>query len=267
MPIALDSNRRFEASGLARGGVTATAVLDSMDERREVNAAVEGEAEVCSSSSTSSIGQNSDLSGRSGSEDEENEVQSKYKGTLDSMEALEEVLPIRRGISNFYKGKSKSFTSLAMAASDSVEDIAKAENAYTRRRRNLLSFNLLWDKSRNSSHRNGGGGISKRPISTSRSTVALAMALSSSESISNTSDDSNSSSYSRSPPSLPPLHPLSRASYNNLAASASSSPLPSPPQQKFSPWRSYSLADLQQGPIPMSNTNPYRSSSASDERQ
>ncbi|KAF5748365.1 serine/arginine repetitive matrix protein 2-like [Tripterygium wilfordii] len=267
MSIAVDSNRRIdiEASGLARGGVAcvpATAVFDSLDERREVNAAVEGEAEVCSSSSTSSIGQNSDLSARSGSEGEdgeENEVQSKYKGTLDSMEALEEVLPIRRGISNFYHGKSKSFTSLAEAASNSVKDIAKAENAYTRRRRNLLGFNLIWDNKRN-----GRGGISKRPISTSRSAVALAMALSSSESISNTSDDSNSSSYSRSPPRLPPLHPLTRASYGNLAVS--SPPLPSPQHKKLSPWRSYSLADLQQSAPRMENTNSYGSLS-SDERQ
>ncbi|KAF5743156.1 serine/arginine repetitive matrix protein 2-like [Tripterygium wilfordii] len=263
MSIALDSSNRridIEASGLARGGVAcvpATAVFDSMHERREV-----AETEACSSSSTSSIWQNRDLSGRSGSDGEDgedNEVQSKYKGTLDSMEALEEVLPIRRGISNFYSGKSKSFASLAEAASNSVKDIAKAENAYTRRRRNLLCFNHIWDKNRNRncSHRNGGGGISKRPISTSRSTLAMAMALSSSESISNTSDDSNS----RSPPRLPALHPpLTRASYNNLA-----SPLPSP-RQKFSPGRSYSLADLQQSTTPTTNTNSY-CSSASEERQ
>jgi hypothetical protein len=57
-------------------------------------------AEECSpssltTSSKSSIGKDSDLSG--GGEDglDENEVQSAYKGALDSMEGLEEVLPIR----------------------------------------------------------------------------------------------------------------------------------------------------------------------------
>lgn len=76
-----------------------------------------------------------------------------------------------------------------------------------------------WDKNRSFSN------ISKRPISCSRSTLALAVAMSSSESISSASEDSNSSpSSSRSPPRLPPLHPQSRAA---------------------SAWRSYSVADLQ----------------------
>lgn len=55
-------------------------------------------APVASSSSSSSLGKNSDVSsGRSVDEgDEENdEAQSSYKGPLDMMEALEEVLPIR----------------------------------------------------------------------------------------------------------------------------------------------------------------------------
>lgn len=49
----------------------------------------------------------------------------------------------RRGISNFYNGKSKSFTSLAdSTTSSSIQDIAKPENAYTRKRRNLGAFKL-----------------------------------------------------------------------------------------------------------------------------
>lgn len=127
----------------------------------------------------------------------------------------------RRGISKFYTGKSKSFTSLADAsAASSIKDIGKQENAYSRRRRNLLAINHIWDKNRSSPHRSNGCGISKKALSSSRSTLALAVAMSSSESISSASDESNS----RSPPPLPPLHPRSRAS----------------------PWRSYSVADLQQ---------------------
>lgn len=118
----------------------------------------------------------------------------------------------RRGISSFYSGKSKSFTSLGEASSAcSIKDIAKQENAYTRRRRNVLAINHVWDKNR---------GNGKRPITSSRSSLALAVAMSSSESIASTSDDSSS----RSPPRLPPLHPRSRGSS----------------------WRSYSVADFEQ---------------------
>ncbi|KAE8658020.1 hypothetical protein F3Y22_tig00116975pilonHSYRG00070 [Hibiscus syriacus] len=122
-----------------------------LKERKE-----EAEDDWRSSSSTttsSSIGRNSDeVSGRSsdGGDCDENEVQSHYKCSLNMMDSLQQVLPMRRGISSFYSGKSKSFTSLADASSaTSIKEMAKPENAYTRRRRNLLAINHLWDKSRN----------------------------------------------------------------------------------------------------------------------
>lgn len=230
MSIAMD---RIEPSGFrgGAGGVACAAVLPAIGNGK--GEPEEEEENWCSSSATSSIGRNSDLSERSttdGDDDgDDNEVQSAYNGPLDMMNSLEEVLPVRRGISSFYNGKSKSFTSLAEAAStSSVKDIAKQENAYSRRRRNLLAINHVWDKSKGSPHRSNGCGIAKRPLSSSKSTLALAVAMSSSESLSSTSDDSNSNSNSNSnsisPPSLPPLHPRSIAS----------------------PWRSYSVADLQQ---------------------
>lgn len=239
MSIAVDStcNIDMDSTGFPRGRlgfVVTSSVFDSPVGRRE-EMAEECSPSSSTTSSSSSIGKNSDLT--DGGEDglEENEVQSAYKGTLDSMEALEEVLPIRRGISNFYNGKSKSFTSLSDASSSpSIKDIAKPENAYTRKRRNLLAFSHVWEKTRSFPYRSG---IAKRPISNSKSTLALAVAMSSSESISSASEDSTSTS--KSPPNLPPLHPRSRASHNNLTS------LPSP-RQNFSPWRSFSLADLQQ---------------------
>ncbi|KAJ6957440.1 hypothetical protein NC653_039403 [Populus alba x Populus x berolinensis] len=241
MSIAVDStcNIDMDSTGFPRGRlgcVVTSSVFESPVGRRE-EMAEECSPSSLTTSSKSSIGKDSDLSG--GGEDglDENEVQSAYKGALDSMEGLEEVLPIRRGISKFYDGKSKSFTILSDASSSpSIKDIAKPENAFTRKRRNLLAFNHFWEKNRGFPHRNG---ISKRPISSSKSTLALAVAMSSSESISSASEDSNSTSASKSPPHLPPLHPRSRASHNNLAS------LPSP-RQSFSPWRSFSLADLQQ---------------------
>ncbi|KAL2489586.1 uncharacterized protein Fot_42878 [Forsythia ovata] len=173
-----------------------------------------------SASESSSIGKNSDISEKSlDNFDENEEVQSSYKGPLDAMDALEEVLPIRRGISRFYNGKSKSFASLADASSASIKNLSKPENAYTRKRRNLLASSIaIWDvKHRSSLLRSNGGGISKRVTNSSRTTLALAVAMSNSES------DKHSTEC------------------NSSGSSSSSSP-----QKNFPVWRSFSLADLQQ---------------------
>ena len=95
----------MEPSGFTRGlvfdspvaeGRVAAAVGDSAA-AKDSNAC-SASASSSSSSSSSSIGKNSDLSVRSSSDGEdceENEAQSSYKGPLEMMEALEEVLPIR----------------------------------------------------------------------------------------------------------------------------------------------------------------------------
>lgn len=48
-----------------------------------------------SSSSSSSIGKNSDVSGGSLDGEDSNEIQSLFKGPLDNLDSLEEVLPIK----------------------------------------------------------------------------------------------------------------------------------------------------------------------------
>ncbi|TKY74851.1 hypothetical protein E2542_SST03615 [Spatholobus suberectus] len=187
----------------------------------------EDEDEHCSSSATSSIGKDSET--ECAAADNDNEAHSADE-PLDTMDSLQQVLPIRRGISKFYDGKSKSFTSLADAVSSpSVKDIAKPESAYTRRRRNLMAFNHIWEKSRNFPSRSNTGGISKRTISSSRSAAALAFAINYDSSSSCASEDSSSSWNSRSPPPFPPLHP------RNQVSSASTGPT-SPTQQSFSAW-------------------------------
>ncbi|KAL3633562.1 hypothetical protein CASFOL_022324 [Castilleja foliolosa] len=165
-----------------------------------------------SNESSSSIGKNSDLSENlmEKSCDDDEEVQSSYnKGALDAMDALEQVLPIRRGISSFYNGKSKSFTILsdASSSSSSIKAIAKPDNAYTRKRRNQLSCSLHWDKTRTSCLKTSNG-ISKRPTGLTRTTtLALGLAMANPQSL---------KIYFDSKPS------------------------------EFSPWKSFSLADLQQ---------------------
>ncbi|XP_073140455.1 protein OXIDATIVE STRESS 3 LIKE 1-like [Henckelia pumila] len=187
------------------------------------------------SSSTSSIGKNSDEESSGGGGEGEEEVQSECKGgALDSLDALEEVLPVKKSISKFYCGKSKSFTSLSDAAScSSMNDITKPENEYSRKRKNLMAYKHFWDRTANHT-RNSHGGIPKRP-NNSRSMLALAA-------ISNCGESSNcetSNSISSSPGcSLPPLPPNARRTiYSELSSS--------PPADKFSSWRSFSLSDLQ----------------------
>ncbi|KDP34020.1 hypothetical protein JCGZ_07591 [Jatropha curcas] len=184
------------------------------------------------SSTTSSIGKDSDFWGSdsSDSEDfkEENEVQSAYKGKCDSTYALEEALPIR----------SKSFVCLAEASCfSSIKEIGKTEDAYTRKRRNVLAHHL-WNKNTSFPRLSDGHGISKRPISSSKSTLALGItnALSRSESIGSTNSDSSSNSR-KSPDSPEPLQLRSMASHNDLVSLRFS-------QQNVTPRRSFSLPEL-----------------------
>ncbi|KAG6504807.1 uncharacterized protein LOC121985557 [Zingiber officinale] len=72
-------------------------------------------------------------------EEEEEEMESKESdGAFCSLDALENSLPIKRGLSNFYSGKARCFTNLADAANASVADLAKRENPFNKRRRLLL---------------------------------------------------------------------------------------------------------------------------------
>lgn len=109
MSIAFHSNRGFDiqTNGFTHAEVTCSLVFDLPEFPPEKGrVAVSGDDAVkesinacsASTSSSSSIGKNSDLSERSssdGEECEENEAQSSYKGPLDVMEALEQVLPLR----------------------------------------------------------------------------------------------------------------------------------------------------------------------------
>ncbi|KAG8087890.1 hypothetical protein GUJ93_ZPchr0010g8396 [Zizania palustris] len=101
------------------------------------------------SSDNSSIGENSSSEkAADGEEEEGEEVESKVKEEgglgihgLGTLESLEDALPIKRGLSNFYAGKSKSFTSLAEAAAKAAaKEIAKPENPFNKRRRVLAAW-------------------------------------------------------------------------------------------------------------------------------
>ncbi|XP_072995438.1 uncharacterized protein [Typha latifolia] len=53
------------------------------------------------------------------------------KGPLYELSSLMEQLPVKKGLSNFYQGKSQSFTSLSDVKC--VEDLAKKESPYRRK--------------------------------------------------------------------------------------------------------------------------------------
>lgn len=78
----------------------------------------------------------------------------------------------RRGLSKFFNGKAKSFSSLANVSS--IEELAKPENPYARRRRTTIG-----DRHKSFPPLSGTSttGISKRPPSHSGSRGGLAMAV------------------------------------------------------------------------------------------
>ncbi|OIW18753.1 hypothetical protein TanjilG_13505 [Lupinus angustifolius] len=182
------------------------------------------------SSSSSSLGRNS-ISSEDSSDREDSgevEVQSLFKSSLDTMNDLEEDLPVKKGISKFYSGKSKSFTCLAEAATVTcVQDIVKPEDPYAKKRKDLLAHNTLINRSR--SYADNVGGISKRP-----GPGGSCLTLSSLGNIGDSEEGKISTSIS--PPCPLPPHPHARRSSANASA-----PCPT----RNPPWRTYSWSDLQ----------------------
>ncbi|KAK1288498.1 hypothetical protein QJS10_CPB19g01894 [Acorus calamus] len=230
MSIALE--RMFTGGIGPRLTAEAAGKLTEDQTFRSPHKAAEEEEGSCSSS----IGRDSDCSetgSDGGGSSEETEVQSSYKGPLDTMDALEESLPIRRSISKFYCGKSKSFTSLADASSSSssTKDLAKPENPFNRKRKIFLSCANISDLHRNIHINPFKGGLSKRPMNSSRSSSPI----------------SSTESHNNHQPRLPPLHPQLKVSELSTATGSNwdDNNNTSPPQKSFSSsLRSYSLSDL-----------------------
>ncbi|KAI4974887.1 transcription initiation factor TFIID subunit 7-like [Hordeum vulgare subsp. vulgare] len=115
------------------------------EELRELEEALSDASSIgAASSDSSSIGEDS-----SSEKEEEEDVESEAKAPVDevlamglgTLESLEDALPSKRGLSNFYAGKSKSFTSLAEAAAKAAaKEIAKPENPFNKRRRVLAAW-------------------------------------------------------------------------------------------------------------------------------
>ena len=98
----------------------------------------------CSNSSSTSIGSDDSFeevtSSPSSSSSSSSSIdhQLAHDDPLSDMSSLFQKLPIKRGLSRYYEGKSQSFTSLANVRS--LEDLAKAENPYNKRLKYSRSY-------------------------------------------------------------------------------------------------------------------------------
>lgn len=137
-----------------RGGVSAQdksvpAALFLADETRRGGSQIGMGLRVSSKSpdesseedSLSSIGESSE--NEEEEEEEDDAVSFQEGGALDSFcSSLEDSLPIKRGLSNHYIGKSKSFGNLMEASNIKAKDLEKAENPFNKRRRLLIANKL-----------------------------------------------------------------------------------------------------------------------------
>ncbi|KAL6911583.1 hypothetical protein ACP4OV_000388 [Aristida adscensionis] len=167
------------------------------------------------------------------------EVQSSYKGSpFDTMDALQEALPFRKGVCKFYNGKSGSFAKAADAAipSPPLKDFPKPDNPSPRKRKGLLPFSFKWSKPQNKEVFPEDNVVNS-PTNCRRMT--LSPAATSSSGSNSGSDDEN---YGSQKPSSRRPH---RRPSNAIGGVFASPPAPRPPQL-FSPRvRSQSMLDLQ----------------------
>ncbi|CAI9110333.1 OLC1v1010339C1 [Oldenlandia corymbosa var. corymbosa] len=112
-------------------------------------------------------------------------------GPLQDMSSLLQELPIKRGLSRHYNGKSQSFTSLANVTS--LEDLAKPENPYNKKLKSCRSYGGLFESHGSTSiHHKGSSSrlISKKTARGSCSSLCV----------------KRNSSFLGSRPPIPPPH-------------------------------------------------------------
>ncbi|KAL2236856.1 uncharacterized protein LOC105164927 [Sesamum indicum] len=93
------------------------------------------------------------------------------RSTLDCLASLEAALPMKRGLSSHYDGRSKTFGNLSELSLDNAKDLGKREHAVNKRRRLLLAHEYR-DKP---FHPGGGddGGSSSSSTMTHTSSMPL----------------------------------------------------------------------------------------------
>ncbi|CAM6116633.1 unnamed protein product [Calypogeia fissa] len=186
------------------------------------------------SSSSSSIGVGGEHSFSSeGSEDNngDGEVQSALRpAALSTLSALEDSLPIKRGLSRYFTGQSKSFGCLSDSLSTSL---AKPANPYARRRKTFVLLSEDRQRTCPPVSRKSASGISKRNSFGNKSNLALAVAMEAAQQEEDDNDNFENDDYDEEDEEEENDHPT---------------PLPRMGLGRFqgnTPSRSYSLSDLQ----------------------
>uniref|UniRef100_A0ACD5YV31 Uncharacterized protein n=1 Tax=Avena sativa TaxID=4498 RepID=A0ACD5YV31_AVESA len=165
------------------------------------------------------------------------EVQSSYKGPFDTMDALQEALPYRKGVSKFYNGKSGSFAkppAAVIPSPPSVKGLPKPETPSPRKRKGLLPFSFKWGKAQNKEVYPEDDVVDS-PMTCRRMTLSPA-ATSSSGSNSGSDDEAQK---------LPPRRPPRRSSGGSGTGVFASPPTPRPPKLFPAHNRSQSMRELQ----------------------
>ncbi|CAO2820427.1 unnamed protein product [Amaranthus hypochondriacus] len=115
-----------------------------VDLRRIVKPDVGPTCSFTTTSQSSSIGQPDLTDDDDDDDDDDEEVQS----SLSSLTSLEDSLPIKRkGLSNFYTGKSKSYGNLTQVRN--VKELEKSDNPFNKRKRTLMAYNLMFKTNNN----------------------------------------------------------------------------------------------------------------------
>lgn len=125
-------------------GVFRSDKLESQSsEKSEARSSEKSEAQSSSPSPSSSVTSSIGEPDESEDEGEGEEVESNFSGGLGSLGSLEDSLPIKRGLSNYFTGKSKSFGNLSEISTSTVNELKKKENPFNKRRRTLIACKLV----------------------------------------------------------------------------------------------------------------------------
>ncbi|KAL6861197.1 hypothetical protein ACP4OV_016897 [Aristida adscensionis] len=140
MPIAFESGRRGGAASFGHRGQGYAAAA----------AAAAADARGGSSSGRRSDSRAAVLQWDDG-EEGDGEVQSSYRGPLDTMDTLQDALPSsRRSVSKFYNGKPKHEMDVvdAVPSPQSAKNLGHPEKPSPKKRKGLLPFSFSWHRSR-----------------------------------------------------------------------------------------------------------------------
>eukprot|EP00250_Pteridium_aquilinum_P018237 c24000_g1_i2 orf=713-1897(+) len=114
----------------------------------------------------------------------EAEVQSEFKGPSSFSVGFS---PPRKGLSRFYAGKSRSFSCLADVVS--LKDLAKPESPYAKKRKCNVGRSSNASRPQLPPLQKGAASISKKSVYNGKSTLALAVAMSTREDVLSVEDN------------------------------------------------------------------------------